>query len=57
MWGLKQEGDNEWGGGSILDPKSGKIYRAKITAQGNKLLVRGYLGISLLGRTQVWKKQ
>ncbi|AWN73705.1 DUF2147 domain-containing protein [Legionella anisa] len=57
MWGLKKEGDNEWGGGSILDPKSGKIYRAKITDKGNKLLVRGYLGISLLGRTQVWKKQ
>lgn len=57
MWGLKNEGTNEWGGGSILDPKSGKIYRAKITVEGNKLLVRGYLGISLLGRTQVWQKQ
>jgi uncharacterized protein (DUF2147 family) len=57
MWGLKNEGDNEWSGGSILDPKSGKVYRAKITAQGNKLLVRGYLGISLLGRTQVWHRE
>lgn len=57
MWGLKQQGDNEWGGGSILDPKSGKIYKAKITLEGNKLLVRGYVGVSLLGRTQVWRKQ
>lgn len=57
IWGLKKEGDNEWGDGSILDPKSGKIYRAKITLQGDKLLVRGYLGISLLGRTQIWHRE
>ena len=57
LWGLKNEGANEWTGGSILDPKTGKVYRAKITAQGNKLLVRGYLGISLLGRTQVWHRE
>ncbi len=57
MWGLKKEGDNEWSGGSILDPKTGKIYRAKLTAQGSELLVRGYIGISLLGRTQVWHKE
>lgn len=57
LWGLKKEGENQWGGGSILDPKSGKVYRAKLTVQGNKLLVRGYVGISLLGRTQIWVKQ
>lgn len=57
MWGLKKERDNEWSDGSILDPKSGKIYRAKITLQGDKLLVRGYLGISLLGRTQIWHRE
>lgn len=57
MWGLKSEGDNKWSGGSILDPKTGKIYRAKLTVQGNKLLVRGYVGISLLGRTQIWNKK
>lgn len=54
LWGLKNEGNNEWGGGSILDPKSGKIYKAKATLEGNKLQVRGYLGVSLLGRTQTW---
>lgn len=58
MWGLKNTGDNEWSGGSILDPKSGKIYRAQITPQGNnKLLVRGYVGVSLLGRSQVWQRE
>lgn len=54
MWGLKKTGPNEWSGGQILDPKSGKIYRAKVTMKGNKLYVRGYVGVSLLGRTQVW---
>lgn len=54
LWGLKTDGDNQWSGGSILDPKTGKIYKAKMTLKGNKLYVRGYLGVSLLGRTQVW---
>ena len=54
LWGLKDEGDGEWSGGSILDPKTGKIYKAKITLKDNKLYVRGYIGISMLGRTQVW---
>jgi uncharacterized protein (DUF2147 family) len=56
-WGLKPTGDNSWGEGHILDPKSGKIYRAKMSLKDdNHLLVRGYLGISLLGRTQVWER-
>jgi uncharacterized protein (DUF2147 family) len=54
LWGLKKIGDNEWGDGSILDPKTGKVYKAKVTLDGNKLHVRGYLGVSLLGRTQTW---
>lgn len=54
MWGLKKEGNNQWSGGTILDPKSGKMYRAKVTLEGNKLFVRGYVGVSLLGRTQTW---
>jgi len=56
IWDLKKNGENTWDDGKILDPKSGKIYRAKITLDGNKLFVRGYLGISLLGRTQVWDR-
>lgn len=54
VWGLKDKGNGVWDGGSILDPKTGKVYRAKITVSGNKLYVRGYIGISALGRTQTW---
>ena len=55
IWNLKQDGD-EWSGGQILDPKSGKVYRCKLKLadDGNKLIVRGFLGISLLGRSQEW---
>ncbi|MFI4962918.1 MAG: DUF2147 domain-containing protein [Legionellales bacterium] len=56
IWGLKDEGNGVWSGGSILDPKTGKVYKAKVTMEGNKLLVRGYVGVSLLGRTQTWIK-
>lgn len=52
--GLKKDGD-EYNGGKILDPKNGKSYKCYITLEGNdKLKVRGYIGISLLGRTQYW---
>lgn len=54
LWGLKDKGDGVWDGGYILDPKTGKVYRAKLTLKGDKLYVRGYVGVSLLGRTQVW---
>jgi uncharacterized protein (DUF2147 family) len=54
IWGLKDQGDGVWSGGSILDPKTGKIYKVKITVDGNKLHVRGYVGVSMLGRTQTW---
>lgn len=54
VWGLHEKGENEWDGGKILDPKTGKIYNAKMSLKGDKLEVRGYLGVSLLGRTQTW---
>lgn len=56
IWGLKDKGNGEWDGGQILDPKTGKVYKAKMTLKGNKLYVRGYVGISALGRTQVWSR-
>ncbi len=51
--GVRRNGD---GGGNILDPDTGKIYRVKlrVVEGGKKLQVRGYLGFSLLGRTQTW---
>jgi uncharacterized protein (DUF2147 family) len=55
LWGLKKNGD-QWMGGEILDPDSGKIYRCLITVKdgGKKLRVRGFIGFSLLGRTEYW---
>lgn len=54
LWGLEDSGDNVWEGGHILDAKTGKIYRAMLRVKGDKLYVRGYVGIPLLGRTQIW---
>jgi uncharacterized protein (DUF2147 family) len=55
MWGLKQDGD-EWSGGQILDPAKGKIYKVtlKLEDGGKKLDVHGYIGFSLIGRSQEW---
>jgi uncharacterized protein (DUF2147 family) len=57
MTGLKRDSAGAWSGGTILDPKEGEIYKVKlITEDGKKMDVRGYIGIPLLGRTQVWYK-
>jgi uncharacterized protein (DUF2147 family) len=52
--GLSKDGD-EYNSGKILDPKNGKLYKCYITQENkDKLKVRGYIGISLFGRTQYW---
>jgi uncharacterized protein (DUF2147 family) len=58
LWGLKKNGDS-WSGGEILDPKNGKIYRCKLTpsADDKTLDVRGYYGVSLIGRSQTWHRE
>ena len=58
MSGLKKHGD-EYAGGEILDPDNGKVYRSRIALRdgGKKLSVRGYIGVPLLGRSQVWLRQ
>ena len=54
--GMKKDG-KEWNGGKILDPNSGKEYKAKMSLNGNdKLEVRAFIGISLVGRTQTWQR-
>jgi uncharacterized protein (DUF2147 family) len=54
--GLRKDG-KEYGDGQILDPKSGKLYKCTITLEGNdKLKLRGYIGVSMFGRTQYWSR-
>ncbi len=54
--GLKKDG-KEYNSGKILDPVTGKKYKCFITLEGNdKLNVRGYIGVSLFGRTQTWNR-
>lgn len=49
--------DGIWEGGTIYDPKTGKTYSCKISAEGkNKINVRGFIGFSLLGRTETWTR-
>jgi uncharacterized protein (DUF2147 family) len=53
--GLKKDGD-EFTGGTITDPKTGKTYKCTITRSGDNLNVRGYIGLSFIGRSQTWQK-
>lgn len=55
---MHRDGD-EWSGGEILDPENGKTYHAtlKLTDGGQKLLVRGYIGLPIFGRTQTWVRR
>ncbi len=55
--GLEKDGD-EFNGGTILDPENGKTYKCYLELiNKSKLKVRGYLGVSLLGRTQYWTRK
>jgi uncharacterized protein (DUF2147 family) len=47
--------DDEWNDGKIYDPESGKTYSCNMSLTDNKTLkVRGFIGISLIGRTETW---
>jgi uncharacterized protein (DUF2147 family) len=51
------DGSSEWTGGEIYDPKTGKTYSCYMTFDSdNKLKIRGYIGISLIGRTTYWTR-
>ncbi len=62
MMGLKIVNNLEpyrdyWSYGTIMDPKTGKVYKCSIFTDGpNKLRVRGYIGFSALGRNQIWHR-
>ncbi len=55
--GFKFNNDDAWKGGVIYDPQNGKTYSCNISLKDkNTIKVRGYIGISLLGRTEVWTR-
>jgi uncharacterized protein (DUF2147 family) len=56
LWGMTYAGNNTWSNGQILDPKIGKIYSCKLylSRDGRSMEARGYIGVSLLGRSQQW---
>jgi uncharacterized protein (DUF2147 family) len=54
--GLEKDGKTEYEDGTIYDPKNGKTYSCKIKYYDDHLDLRGYVGISLIGRTATWTK-
>ena len=58
IWDMRQGEDGAWSGGRLLDPDTGSIYKAKLTlsADGQTLAVRGYIGLPALGQTTTWRR-
>lgn len=55
LTGLKYDGKSKYSGGKIYDPKSGKTYSAKAEmTDNNTIALRGFIGVSLAGRTDTW---
>jgi uncharacterized protein (DUF2147 family) len=55
LWGFHADGKS-WAGGMVLDPETGKIYRASLAVEdgGKQIRLHGYIGIPLFGRTEHW---
>ena len=54
---FKYKGKNRWGSGTVYDPDNGKTYSCNITMKSNdKIKIRGFIGISLFGRTEKWTR-
>jgi uncharacterized protein (DUF2147 family) len=57
MTGFTQESPTEWTGGRIYSPDDGNTYRAQMKLDGpDRLSLRGYVGIPLLGRSEIWTR-
>ena len=57
MHGFTYSGKKRWENGKVYDPENGKTYKCKLTlVSTNRLDVRGFIGISLIGRTEVWAR-
>ncbi|MEY3349052.1 MAG: DUF2147 domain-containing protein [Bacteroidota bacterium] len=58
VWGFVFKGNNVWDEGNIYDPKNGNTYSCTIKMNNaNTLEVRGFIGVSLIGRTDTWTRQ
>ena len=56
LWNFHRHGD-AWEGGEVLDPEEGRIYRANLHLRDDAHLdVHGFIGVPLLGRSQVWER-
>jgi uncharacterized protein (DUF2147 family) len=54
---LHYDGDGKWSGGSIYEPDSGRTYKCLVELMASdSLKVRGYIGISMLGKSQIWTR-
>jgi len=57
VWGFTHSGENVWEGGFIYNPREGKTYKCKMTLENpDRLKVRGFIGISLIGKTNIWSR-
>jgi uncharacterized protein (DUF2147 family) len=57
MTGFEYEGDGHWSRGTVYDPNSGKTYKCTVKQlDANTLKIRGFIGISLFGRSETWTR-
>ncbi len=57
VWGFTPAGGNVWEGGYIYNPREGKTYKCKLTLENpDRLKVRGFIGVSLIGKTNIWTR-
>lgn len=57
VWGFTPSGENVWEGGYIYNPREGKTYKCKLTLENpERLKVRGFIGVSLIGKTNIWTR-
>jgi uncharacterized protein (DUF2147 family) len=58
MSGFTKKSDTRWENGKVYDPKSGNTYSSYLELDGpEKIKCRGFIGISLIGRTEVWTRK
>ncbi len=56
LGGFEREGPGRWSGGTIYSAENGKTYSANMTAEDDRLRLRGYVGLPVFGETQVWTR-